>query len=276
MSRVRRLPGIAIAASVALAAHAVAGDVGDLFEGLDVTLVVHHVDGKTILRHDADRAAERFGPCSTFKIPNTLVALDTGVADGPDFLLHFDPKRDLRQPYHSDRRWETVARDHTLRSAFENSVVWYYQEIARRIGASRMTAALETFDYGNRDISSGIDRFWLGESLLISADEQVRFVGRVLGGEFGSDRSRAWLDDIMTVESGDSYRLAGKTGLCRTPGGRPAGWYVGYVVRPEQGPVVFALHMEGDTWDDVMPRRVPLARAALIELGVLPAPEPAP
>lgn len=268
----RRCAVLAVVLAVATPAGGVrAADVAELMAGREVTLVVHDIGSGETRRYDADRAAERFGPCSTFKIPNTLIALDTGVVDGPGFLLRWDPERDLRQPWHTDRRWETVAQDHTLRSAFENSIVWYYQEIARRIGATRMTAALERFDYGNRDISSGIDRFWLGESLQISANEQVVFLVRLLDGAFGSDRTRAILDDVMTVETGEAYRLAAKTGLCRTPGGRPAGWYVGYVERPGRPAVVFALHMEGETWDDVMPHRVPLTRAALAALGVLPA-----
>lgn len=47
------------------------------------------LDDKTgaLVRHDPLRAATRFPPASTFKIPNSLIALETGVADGPDFAL---------------------------------------------------------------------------------------------------------------------------------------------------------------------------------------------
>ncbi|MGH8726961.1 MAG: penicillin-binding transpeptidase domain-containing protein [Burkholderiales bacterium] len=45
--------------------------------------------GRTV-RHNAERARTRFLPASTFKIPNTLIALETGVASGPDFPLTRD------------------------------------------------------------------------------------------------------------------------------------------------------------------------------------------
>jgi beta-lactamase class D len=50
-------------------------------------------------------------------------------------------------------------RDHTLASAIRFSVVWYFQEIARRIGAARMQRYVDAFQYGNRDLSGGVDRF---------------------------------------------------------------------------------------------------------------------
>jgi beta-lactamase class D len=33
--------------------------------------------------------------------------------------------------------------------------VWYYQQLAERIGAERMQLYLERINYGNRDISAG-------------------------------------------------------------------------------------------------------------------------
>ncbi|MGI9140377.1 MAG: hypothetical protein ACR2GJ_04635 [Gemmatimonadaceae bacterium] len=35
-----------------------------------------------MVRHNPERAAQRSIPASTFKIPNTLIALETGVATG--------------------------------------------------------------------------------------------------------------------------------------------------------------------------------------------------
>src|SRR5690242_3193243 len=87
------------------------------------------VDGRTgkTMTENAARATERFSPCSTFKIPNSLIALESGVVPDADFTLQYDPKRDGPQT-------EAWARDHDLRSAIRNSVVWYYREIARRTG----------------------------------------------------------------------------------------------------------------------------------------------
>src|SRR5262245_49635082 len=97
-------------------------------EAPDETLVIVGTE-KTI--ENAPRARRRFAPCSTFKIPNSLIALETGEASDAAFPLAYDPKRDGEQ-------WGARARDHDLRSALRYSVVWYYQELARRIGAARM------------------------------------------------------------------------------------------------------------------------------------------
>jgi beta-lactamase class D len=40
-----------------------------------------------------------------------------------------------------------------------NSVYWYFQEMARRVGPTRMQTYLDRFQYGNRNISGGIDKF---------------------------------------------------------------------------------------------------------------------
>src|SRR4029453_7168385 len=42
------------------------------------------------LRHNPAQCQVRSTPCSTFKVPNALLALETGVADGADFLLRWD------------------------------------------------------------------------------------------------------------------------------------------------------------------------------------------
>src|SRR5690606_12897106 len=105
------------------------------------------LDGRTgiTLRHDPERAAERLLPASTFKIPNGIVALETGVIPDPEFVIPFDSSRVRRDGFWA-ASW---SRDHDFTSAFQNSVYWYFQEVARRIGAERMAAHLERFRYGN-------------------------------------------------------------------------------------------------------------------------------
>ena len=82
----------------------------------------------------------------------------------------------------SSPRYGTIApftswwQDHTLRTALKNSVLWYYRELALGVGAERMKEYVTKLNYGNRDTSGGIDRFWLNTTLKISADEQVEFL----------------------------------------------------------------------------------------------------
>lgn len=241
-----------------------------VFDSQAVAFVVYDPQRGRFIRHDPQRCAQRFSPCSTFKIPNTLIGLETGVIPDAEFRLEWDPARDPRQP-----GWPASwAADHDLASAMRNSVVWFYREIARRVGAERYRDHLARYSYGNQDITGGVDGFWLANTLAISADEQIRFLERFYRGELGASASSTGIvKRIIVLEDGDGYRLSGKTGAGNLPDGRFIGWLVGYV---ERGPDVyfFALNLEGATFADVMARRHALARAALAELGLLPAGQP--
>ncbi len=260
----RPVPAVS-AAVVDLSAH---------LRGLDGAFVLYDAATGRTVRHNPRRAATRFSPVSTFKIPNTLIAIDAGVATGPDFALPWDPVKDPPQPW-----WDELGLDwkrgHTLASAFRQSVVWFYKELARRIGAERMAAYLARFDYGNRDLSGGIDRFWLGDSLAISADEQVSFLRRFYDDRLGvSPRATAIVKEILVLERGEGWTLSAKTGSGRLLADGPMiGWLVGYV---EEGSGVsfFALNVSGRDGARVREARVGAAQDILRALGVLPPTAP--
>ncbi len=113
--------------------------------------------------YDSARCNTQFIPASTFKIFNSLVSLETGVIADENEIIKWDS-------IESNKEWN---RDHNMRSAIKYSVVWFYQELARRVGEERMQYYIDTVGYGNRDISGGIDRFWLVggvENLAVRAD----------------------------------------------------------------------------------------------------------
>ena len=59
--------------------------------GADEAFVL--VDGSTGKRtvENAARVATRFAPCSTFKIPNSAIALESGVVPDEMLRLEYDP-----------------------------------------------------------------------------------------------------------------------------------------------------------------------------------------
>jgi beta-lactamase class D len=229
--------------------------------------VLHDPQTGRTVRHNPERSRTRFLPASTFKIPHSLIALETGVAPGPEFTLAWDSTRVPRQAW-----WPAAwSRSNDLHSAFQNSVVWYYQELARRIGPERMQAHLVRFQYGNQNIGGGIDQFWLQGGLRISPDEQIDFLRRFYTGQLGvSQRSTEIVKKIMVLEETPEYRLSGKTGTAPIGGGTEIAWLVGYVER--QGRVYYyALNLQGrgeEVWDRA--RRVAVTKEILRELGVLP------
>lgn len=241
-----------------------APDLSDVFGETPGTLVVLDARTGREARHDPERSRRRMSPFSTFKIVNSLIALENGVAPGTDFRMRWDSIRDPRETSFDD--WY---RDHDMRSAMRNSVVWYYRELARRTGTERMGAELARIGYGNADVSGGVDRFWLGSSLQVSAEEQVDFLRRFHSGELGfSPRTTRAVKDILVLEDTPEYRLSGKTGGGYVDGGA-LGWLVGYV---ERGGEVyfFAINVDGKDFSSIADRRHAVARAALRRLGVLP------
>lgn len=183
-------------------------------------------------RHNASLCATPLPPCSTFKIWNTAIGLETGILTGAD------------QPFF---KWDGVKRfieewnqDLTLRQAYAVSCVPAYQALARKIGPERMNEWLKKLGYGNLDTSSGNDVFWLpapGRTpILISPDEQARLLCRLANGDLPfSKHTLAALKDVMLVKSTDRWKLYGKTGSSgRLDDGPAIGWFVGYVVSGSQ------------------------------------------
>ena len=125
--------------------------------GTDGTFVCYQPEGYNIIASDKVRSAEPKLPASTYKIPHSVIALETGVVADPDGDIF---------------KWDGVTRpiaawnrDHTLRSAIAASAVPVYQQIARRIGAERMKKYLDLLEYGNRDIG-GVHRSVLADGCL--------------------------------------------------------------------------------------------------------------
>lgn len=205
------------------------------FEGYSGAFVLYDVANNFYIRHNEGQCKKRLSPCSTFKIPNSLIALETGVATDENFLLKWDGTKQWMDS------WE---KDHTLRTAIANSVVWYYRELARRIGEEKMNEYIKKISYGNMDISGGLDKFWLMSSIEVSANEQVEFLYKLYKNELPfSERTINIVKDIITLEKNDSYILRGKTGSgSRKEENYYQGWFVGYL-QHKNNAYIFATNM---------------------------------
>jgi beta-lactamase class D len=201
------------------------------------TFVGYKIDEYLIIASDKDRSGEAKLPASTFKIANSLIALETGVVEDPD--------KDVFKWDGVTRSIEAWNRDHTMRSAIAVSAVPVYQEIARRIGEERMQKYVDLFEYGNRNIGGGIDQFWLTGDLRIDPVQQIDFVDRLRRGALPvSKRSQDLVRDILPVTKvGDSV-IRAKSGLLGAEIGKPSlGWMVGWAEKGSAA-TVFALNMD--------------------------------
>lgn len=225
---------------------------------IDGTLVMESSrTGQRFVHNDA-RSKLAFSPASTFKVLNTLIALEEGVIDGADSDIPWDGA------VHEIADWN---RDQTLESAFKVSCVWCYQALAKRVGALIYPDYIRRSHYGDlREPFEGTE-FWLDGSLTLSAEQQVAFLKQVVHKELPFRASSyATLKTVMLTEKAPHYQLFAKTGWAtrRAPA---VGWYVGYVEVADDT-WFFALNMETRSPAD-LPLRKDVTLAALRAKGIL-------
>ncbi|HEV2503033.1 MAG TPA: class D beta-lactamase [Mesorhizobium sp.] len=190
---------------------------------------------------------QRVTAVSTFKIALALMGYDSGfLKDG------HDPKLPFKKGY-ADwiKSWRT---DTDPTSWIRNSVVWYSWQITQSLGDARFKRYVETFDYGNRDVSGnagkndGLTRSWLSSSLKISPLEQLTFLEKIVNRKLPvSTRAFVMTARITTIgKLSNGWEVHGKTGtgFPRKPNGkedrsRSYGWFVGWATKGDRT-IVFA------------------------------------
>ena len=235
-------------------------EVRELFKraGVRGTFVLYDIDDNQFTGHNQARANERFIPASTFKIPNSLIGLSVGAVKSVDEVLPYGNKPQLFDV------WE---KDMGLRDAIVLSNVPIYQELARRIGLKQMQESVSILDYGNKDIGTLVDAFWLEGPLKISAVEQARFLAKLAQSELPLSKNiQKTVREIVLLEQGENWQLYGKTGWQNAPD-PGVGWWVGWV-RKAGRIYTFALNIDIQDSGDAS-KRIGLGKASLEVLDVL-------
>ena len=202
--------------------------------GVKGTMVIANLDGTRQFVHNDNRANTRLPAASTFKILNSLIALDGGAISGPDEVF-------IWNGHHYDIPvWN---QNHTLATAYTASCVWCYQKIASRINPETYKAHIRLAGYGQLAEPFDQTHFWLDGSLKISALEQIEFLRKLVKRSLPyKAASYNTLHDIMVVEKTETYTVRAKSGWA-TSSAPQTGWYVGYV-ETKSGTWLFALNME--------------------------------
>lgn len=184
-------------------------------------------------------------PASTYKVPHSLIGLDSGVISQETVFPWNGKTHDLKS-------WN---QDHTLKSAFQSSCVPCYQQLAHKIGVTRMQTYLNQLKFGHMHVTHrGLDTFWLTGRSRISPLEQVHFQSRLALGKLPikpevQDAVKGIMADPEWVG------LHGKTGWGRVPhvdfgnsrpGQRHYGWYVGFY-KDAKHHVAFASRLKAKT-----------------------------
>lgn len=213
---------------------------------------------------------QRHSPHSSFKIPHTLIALETGAVKSVDESIEWDQKK-----YPAKDFWpETWKQSHTLASAFKHSAVWYYQALVPHIKPADYKKWLAKFHYGNQTFTPGSNEFWLNNELQISPAEQVEFIVCLLKNHCGVKANHfAAFESAAMQETKNGLSLYAKTGAGSIDptnnDGAFEGWYVGYVKDANAKPVAaFAIYMEAESFAAVKDYRKAFSLRLLEDLGI--------
>jgi len=237
-------------------------DLGRHFKnlGFEGSILIYDSKNNRTYEHNSQRNATAFRPASTFKVFNSLVALETGVIPNDVAILAWDGV---------NREFADWNHDTNMRQALKNSTVWFYQILARRAGHERMQRFINQVGYGNRQIGTAkdIDRFWLEGPLEITPQEQIKFLQRLERGDLPfSKRTMDLVKDIMVFEQTPDYTLRAKTGWVRSTNPE-VGWFVGYLEQ-NNNVYFFATNINIRKPED-LPARIEITRRSFEALGLL-------
>lgn len=204
------------------------------------TLVVDAASGAVRLE-EGGGCETPTSPASTFKMTLALMGFDAGLLTAADA-----PAWPYLTEYKADRAdWRVTT---TPKSWLRDSVLWYSRELVAKLGAERFAQYVTDFEYGNADVTgdpgkdNGLLRSWINSSLLITPEEQVRFVRRMLAGDLpASATAHAAVVAIVPKFSAGKWTVSGKTGTYyeRNADGsfnsrRQTGWFVGWAERDDE------------------------------------------
>jgi len=193
---------------------------------IDGCFILYNLEKDSAVLYNPARINEAFLPASTFKIPNSLIALETGAISGVDEIIPWDG---------IERQIPSWNQDQNLQTAMKYSAVWFYQELARRIGPQRMQDYVTKMHYGNMKAGPVIDTFWLEGDIRITPQQQVEFLKKLINNNLPFKKETMdTVKKILIVDQNDRYIFRAKTGWAARM--QDIGWYVGYI------------EIDGQTW----------------------------
>jgi beta-lactamase class D/beta-lactamase regulating signal transducer with metallopeptidase domain len=244
-TRVAVIGGLACILAASLAFQPALTATPPVLAAISCTELADAASGTRLLREG--QCGTRITPASTFNIAVSLMGYDSGIlADEHAPALPF-------QQGYAD--WNPEWRATTDPASWlKYSVVWFAQQITSRLGAARFQGYVDSFNYGNRDVSgdggkgNGLTMSWISSSLKISPAEQVDFLRNMVNRQLPvTAKAYDMTFRIMPSETlANGWVVHGKTGTASPvlPDGRDDaehqyGWYVGWASKGQRT-IVFA------------------------------------
>ncbi|MFC6998361.1 penicillin-binding transpeptidase domain-containing protein [Rufibacter roseus] len=232
--------------------------------GLQGSFTLYDLKNNRWTYSDAADSKRASLPASTFKILNSLIALEEQTVANEHEVLRWDGQK------HDIAAWNA---DTDMAQAFKNSTVWFYVRLAEKIGKDQYRAYLKRSGYGNGKLNKSLGAdFWNYGDFAVSPKEQIEFLRKFHAEQlpFSKENIRK-VKKMMVEEQIPEYTLRAKTGWT-IYGGTDSGWWVGYV-ETKDNVYFFAtrVHKERSTQNENFASyRKTITRNLLQQLGVLP------
>lgn len=193
--------------------------------GLKGSTTIYDYKNKEWIFTDKKEAHKPTLPASTFKIPNSLIALEYKAVQDENVVFKWDGK----PKSHLGTVVNVWNKDTDLKNAYKNSTVWFYMEIAKRIDRDLYRRILKKCRYGNGNYTEKGTDFWNYGNFAITPKNQIDFLIKLY--ENRLPFSKLTIDkvkEIMISEQAETHTYRDKTGWTRK-NGEDIGWWVGYL-----------------------------------------------
>lgn len=190
------------------------------------SVLIYKPSNNTYYSNDFEWAEKGHLPASTFKIPNSIVALELGIVKNDSSMFYWNGEDRFQD------RWE---RDMIFKEALQLSCVPCYQYLAKEIGVERMISVLDKIGYPKMVIdSTNIDLFWLEGNSRITSFEQINFLKQFYDKELPiSNNTFNSMKKMLLKEENENYNLSGKSGWSYTNGVDNC-WFIGYIEKGDE------------------------------------------
>lgn len=205
------------------------------------SIAIYDVQHRTWIVSDTTGIYQETLPASTFKIVNTLIALETNTIKDENEIVQWPGSTDtVKYGYRPD-----IYRDLTVADAFRLSAGWVYVEISKKIGKEKYKEYLLKSGYGNDQLAHNDPDFWNFGSFAISPHNQVEFIHNLYREKLPfSKRNMDVMKQLMLTAPTDDYTIRAKTGWTREHNIN-TGWWTGYIETPK-GAYIFATRLLQD------------------------------
>ena len=183
---------------------------------LSGSFVLYDLRRDKYIYYNQAQAHQAYPPGATFKLFLSLVGFETG-----------NIKSEGNEPI--DQAKASWMPEHDRRSQYQNSTVYYYDDLTRKIGAPEIKTWMDKVSYGNADTTGGIPGFWQTGGLKINSDQQIEFLRKLHDHKLPfSSVNMDKVNAMLAMKDTTGYSLKGKTGWAEQEN-QDIGWFVGYV-----------------------------------------------